>query len=52
MKKFLVHFAIEIEVETEEQAYDALLGYLKECVRHEDVTAFGFQEVKAEESNT
>jgi hypothetical protein len=31
-------------VESEEQAYDVLLDYLNDCVKHEDVTAFNFVE--------
>lgn len=33
-------------VESEEQAYDVLLDYLKDCVKNEDVTAFNFEEIK------
>ena len=33
-------------VESEEQAYDILLEYLNDCVKHEDVSAFQFEEVK------
>lgn len=33
-------------VESEEQAYDILLEYLNDCVKHEDVTGFKFEEVK------
>jgi hypothetical protein len=32
-------------VESEEQAYDVLLDYLNDCVKHEDVTAFNFVEI-------
>jgi hypothetical protein len=31
---------------TEEYMYQILLEYLSDCVRHEDVTAFDFVEVK------
>lgn len=42
--KFKVKFEDVFEnCESEEQAYDALIEYLAECVRHEDVTAFGFE---------
>lgn len=37
-----------VDVESEEQAYDILLEYLNECVKHEDVTAFNFEEVSDE----
>lgn len=33
-------------LESEEQAYDVLLEYLRDCVKHEDVSAFEFEEVK------
>lgn len=31
--------------ETEEQAWDALLEYLRDVVRYEDVTGFSFEEI-------
>lgn len=33
-------------VESEEQAYDALLDYLKDCVKYEDATAFNFEHIE------
>lgn len=36
-------------LESEEQAYDVLLEYLRDCVKHEDVSAFEFEEVLDEE---
>jgi hypothetical protein len=45
--KFEITFKDIFErVENEEQAYDILLDYLKECVENGDVTAFEFKEVK------
>lgn len=45
--KFKISFEdIFDNVENEEQAIDVLLDYLNECVLHEDVTAFNFEEVK------
>jgi len=42
--KFLVTFKDVFEnCQSEEQAYDALLEYLADIVRHEDVTAFDFK---------
>ena len=32
--------------ETEEQAWDALLEYLRDVVRYEDLTGFSFKEIK------
>jgi hypothetical protein len=46
MKKFLVTFKDTIAAETEENAYDKLLDYLRETVRFEDVTAFDFKEIR------
>ena len=31
--------------ETEEQAWDALLEYLRDVVKYEDVTGFSFKEI-------
>jgi hypothetical protein len=36
--------------ESEEQAYDALLEYLSDVVRFEDVTAFNFELIKESEN--
>jgi hypothetical protein len=33
-------------VESEEQAYDVLLEYLNDCVKHEDVTGFNFEKIE------
>ena len=47
MAKYRVTFEDVFEnCESEEQAYDALLEYLAQVVRFEDVTAFRFEEVK------
>jgi len=46
MKKFLVTFKDTIVAETEEDAYDKLLDYLRYTVRYEDVTPFDFKELK------
>jgi hypothetical protein len=47
MKKFKVTFEDIFDgVESEEQAYDVLLDYLNDCVKHEDVTAFNFEELR------
>lgn len=45
--KFKVTFTDVFEnVESEEQVYDALIEYLHQCVKHEDVTAFEIEEIK------
>jgi hypothetical protein len=47
--KFQVTFDDVFEnCESEEQAYDALLDYLSEVVRFEDVTAFNFKKLSDE----
>jgi|TARA_Y100000034_G_scaffold9141_1_gene9839 hypothetical protein len=45
MKKFEVSFYDTFEEETEEGVYDALLNYLQEVVKHQDVTAFQVFEI-------
>jgi len=44
MKTYKVTFTETTQANTEEEAYDKLLGYLSECVRFGDVTAFDFAE--------
>ena len=46
MKKYKITFVDETEAENEEEAYAALIEYLRGVVRYEDVTAFEFEEVK------
>jgi hypothetical protein len=44
MKTFRVSFRDTFHnCESEEQAYDALIEYLADCVKHEDVTGFNFE---------
>ena len=46
MMKFKITFKdIFDNVQSEKQAYDVLLDYLNDCVKHEDVTAFNFEEI-------
>lgn len=49
--KFVVKFNDEIEAETEEDAYDILLEFLRECVEFGDLTAFDFT-LKTENEKT
>lgn len=50
--RFSVSFIDVFEnCESEEQAYDALLEYLAECVRYEDVTAFDFTKLGDKDAN-
>ena len=46
MKKFEITYKDEIEVESEEDAYEWLLQYLNECVRNGDVSVFNFYEIR------
>jgi hypothetical protein len=50
MKKFKVTYIDEFECIDEEHAYETLLKYLKECVVDQDVCAFGFEEIKENDS--
>ena len=44
MKTFSVSCDLDIEADSEEEAYDKFLDYLAECVRYGDVTVFDFKE--------
>ena len=46
MPKFEITFRDEIEAETEEQAIEWLFEYLNDCVRNDDVSAFGIYRLK------
>ena len=46
MPKFEITFRDEIEVESEEEVVSALIQYLNDCVKFEDVSAFGIYEIK------
>jgi hypothetical protein len=46
MPKFEISFIDELEAENEEQAIEWLFQYLNNCVRHDDVSAFNFNEIK------
>ena len=50
MPKFEITFRDEIEVENEEEAVDALIQYLNDCVRFQDVSVFNFYELKENEN--
>lgn len=43
---YTITFKDTIDAETEEQAYDKLLEYLKKCVDNGDVTAFNFDKME------
>ena len=52
MKTFRVQFVDEITAETEEDAYNILLTYLRDCAEYGDATAFQFEEVEHKEYQT
>ena len=52
MKTFRVQFVDEITAETEEDAYEVLLRYLRDCAEYGDATAFQFEEVEHKEYQT
>jgi len=45
MKTFKITYTDTITAETEEEAYDIFSAYLSECVKFEDLTAYGFEEI-------
>ena len=48
MPKFEITFKDELEVENEEEAVDALIQYLNDCVRFQDVSVFNIYKLKEE----
>lgn len=52
MKTFRVQFVDEITAETEEDAYELLLTYLRDCAEYGDATAFNFEEIEHKEYQT
>jgi predicted kinase len=50
MPKFEITFKDEIEVENEEEAIDALIQYLNDCVQFKDVSVFNFYKLKENEN--
>jgi len=52
MKTFRVQFVDEITAETEEDAYEVLLRYLRDCAEYGDATAFQFEEIEHKEYQT
>ena len=50
LKRFEITFRDEIEAETEEQAIEWLFQYLNDCVRNDDVSAFGIYKLKENEN--
>ena len=50
MPKFEITFKDEIEVENDEEAIDALIQYLSDCVRFQDVSVFNIYKLKGDEN--
>ena len=50
MPKYEITFRDEIEAETEEQAIEWLFEYLSDCIKFEDVSAFGIYKLKENEN--
>jgi hypothetical protein len=48
MKKYEVTFRDIFKANTEEEVYDKLLIYLRDCIINQDVTAFQFYEKETE----
>ncbi len=49
MPKFEITFKDEIEVENDEEAVEALIQYLNDCVRFQDVSVFNIYKLKESE---
>jgi hypothetical protein len=50
LKRFRVYYIDEVVAETEEEAYDKTLDYLKDCVKYQDVSLFNYEYIgKAKE---
>lgn len=43
LKRFRVYYIDEVVAETEEEAYDKTLNYLKDCVKYGDVSLFNYE---------
>ena len=51
-KRFRVYYIDEVVAETEEEAYDKTLEYLRDCVNYGDVSLFNYEYIgNAEESH-
>jgi hypothetical protein len=52
IKRFRVYYIDEVVAETEEEAYDKTLEYLRDCVKNGDVSLFNYEYIgNAEESD-
>ena len=52
MKTYRVTFIDNVTANSEEEAYDALLHYMGQCVKYQDVTCFTFEEAQEEQHQT
>ena len=51
-KTYRVTFIDNVTADSEEEAYEALLDYMAQCVKYQDVTCFTFEEAQEEEHQT
>ena len=51
-KTYRVTFIDNVTADSEEEAYEALLHYMGQCVKYQDVTCFTFEEAQEEEHQT
>ena len=52
MKTYRVTFIDNVTANSEEEAYEALLHYMGQCVKYQDVTCFTFEEAQEEQHQT
>jgi hypothetical protein len=51
LKRFRVYYIDEVVAETEEEAYEKTLEYLRDCVNHGDVSLFNYEFIGNAEEN-
>ncbi len=47
--KFKVTFTDIVEAETEREAYENFMPYIRDCAKYSDLEAFEFEEIKEDE---
>jgi hypothetical protein len=43
MKRYRVFYIDEVQANSEEDAYEETLKYLQDCIKNQDVSAFGYE---------
>ena len=43
MKRYRVFYIDEVQANSEEEAYEQTLKYLEDCIKYQDVSAFGYE---------